>query len=123
VEDEILKDLPRTHTGKRVKEEEGYNLLQKLLRAVASIHPQVGYCQGMNYVAGTLLELLEDEDDCLLVLLFMLDKRQMKNLFMPVTKLISGSPRTALKELLDGAIDKIPSAQTVLALPDGSVSS
>lgn len=38
------------------------NQLKNILRVFASTHPNIGYCQGMNYIAGTLFIVIQDED-------------------------------------------------------------
>ncbi len=36
--------------------------MQRVLRAVARRFPEVGYCQGMNYVVGLMLLVVGDEE-------------------------------------------------------------
>ncbi len=58
---EITLDIPRTFP-----EEEDSRVLRKsmnnVLKAIALIHPKVGYCQGMNFLALRILEILDDEE-------------------------------------------------------------
>jgi len=37
------------------------DLLKHLLRSYAAGHPEIGYCQGMNYIAGYLYIKSKDE--------------------------------------------------------------
>jgi len=82
--EEIRKDLNRTHTGERVKTAEGQAELGRLLQAIAFAFKEIGYCQGMNFVASILLEVTADEAKSFLVFSYMLKTREMKFLFLPV---------------------------------------
>lgn len=55
VVDVINKDLRRTFPENPFFNHEGQAQLRKLLLAYAGLHEEVGYCQGMNFVAGFLL--------------------------------------------------------------------
>ena len=53
---QIKVDIKRTSspiTGTHFKPNEAESLTN-ILQAVAFVFPQIGYCQGMNYVAGAL---------------------------------------------------------------------
>lgn len=39
-------------------------MLHSLLRTYAHFHKDIGYCQGMNYLAGYLYIKLGNEEDC-----------------------------------------------------------
>ncbi|CAM9993635.1 unnamed protein product, partial [Discosporangium mesarthrocarpum] len=57
-EGEILRDVGRTFPSQRIFRDPngmGQNMLANVLRACLASHPDVGYCQGMNFVAGALL--------------------------------------------------------------------
>lgn len=64
---DIAKDLSRTFPSTMPKEqeyfagEEGKGKLQRVLGAYSLHNPTVGYCQGMNIVAGSLLLVVGDE--------------------------------------------------------------
>ena len=58
VRDEISRDLKRTHTSERMKMAEGQKELDHVLQAIAFVLPDVGYCQGMNFIASTLIASL-----------------------------------------------------------------
>jgi len=84
IKDEIDKDLKRTNTSARVKTEEGQEELRRVLLAVAFCVPDIGYCQGMNFIAGLLIDSLEgNEDHAFLVFMFLIIERDMKPLFLP----------------------------------------
>lgn len=57
---EITLDIPRTFP-----EEEDAKLLKKslnnVLKALSIVYPKIGYCQGMNFSALRLLQILDDE--------------------------------------------------------------
>mmetsp|Transcript_27080 Transcript_27080/g.26721 ORF Transcript_27080/g.26721 Transcript_27080/m.26721 type:complete len:147 (+) Transcript_27080:843-1283(+) len=57
------------------------DILRRLLRAYAAFNPEVGYCQGMNFIAGTLYLQLQDEEIVFKCLIGLIEKYQMKALF------------------------------------------
>jgi hypothetical protein len=63
-EENVLKDVHRTliHYGSFATEEEAHHVLANVLLAYASHDPQVGYCQGMNFVAAFLLTKMTEEN-------------------------------------------------------------
>jgi len=50
-----------------IKEINGKHRLMKILRAYSNLDPEVGYTQGMNYIAAALLVCLNPENDKKLV--------------------------------------------------------
>ena len=58
VRDEIGKDLARTRTSERVRTEEGQEEMRRVLLAIAYCMPDVGYCQGMNFIASVILSVM-----------------------------------------------------------------
>ena len=62
---EISRDVCRTfphHLLFRHKENGGQSLLESVLRKVSDNYFGLGYCQGMNYVAGTIMIALIDPE-------------------------------------------------------------
>ena len=55
IRDEISKDLARTRTSDRVRTVEGQEEMRRVLLAIAYCMPDVGYCQGMNFIASVLI--------------------------------------------------------------------
>ena len=54
--------MPRTFPGHAQLDTPSQRLaLERVLRAFAVANPHVGYCQGMNFVCGVLLLLMEEE--------------------------------------------------------------
>ena len=56
-----------------------------MLLAVAYVLPDIGYCQGMNFVASVLIELAGSEAQAFIVFLYMIVEKDMKPLFLPVS--------------------------------------
>ena len=55
----IEKDIPRTlPTHKQARQFGESGSLRRVLKAYCRHHPDVGYCQGMNFVAGLFLIIL-----------------------------------------------------------------
>ena len=54
---EIMRDVNRTYPTHELFKgpKRGEKLLSRVLKAVVTALPDVGYCQGMNFVAGCLL--------------------------------------------------------------------
>ena len=55
-----IESLDAFYTEKFVSGE-GKKMLNNILTALAFIRPEIGYCQGMNFIAGALLEFLNEE--------------------------------------------------------------
>lgn len=62
--------------------------LLKVLRAVVAAEPAVGYCQGMNFVAATLLINLSSACDAFWMLLAVLDGYHFRHVFAPGVPLL-----------------------------------
>ena len=56
------QDLPYHSHVHSVADGEALEALRRVLRAYALYNPAVGYCQGMNFVAGTLLLVCEEQE-------------------------------------------------------------
>jgi hypothetical protein len=52
---------------------EGQQRLRRVLRCFAASHPQIGYCQGLNFVAGLLLLQFSNDVDVLTILCAIVD--------------------------------------------------
>ena len=60
--EQIAKDVPRTFPGHaQLDSLPMRKALERVLRAFAVASPSVGYCQGMNFIAGVFLLLMEEE--------------------------------------------------------------
>lgn len=56
-----------------------------MLHAVGYVIPEVGYCQGMNFIASVLIGVLESEEAAFWIFLEMMVSKDMKSLFLPVS--------------------------------------
>lgn len=54
---QIKVDLARTNTTALSKTKHGQQQLERVLRAIAFMNPQIGYCQGMNFMVSIILEI------------------------------------------------------------------
>jgi hypothetical protein len=62
-EELIVKDLMRTAPDHLEFEQDfsfGQNRLYNVLKAYANLDPEIGYCQGMNFIAAMLLLNIKD---------------------------------------------------------------
>lgn len=87
---EILKDIPRTHLVADNSKEQAK--LLRILLALAYIKPSIGYCQGMNFLGAVLLKTVKSEETAFLLLLGMMKKWDMENMYVP------GVPDLSLRE-------------------------
>ncbi|WMV38936.1 hypothetical protein MTR67_032321 [Solanum verrucosum] len=70
----VLKDLPRTFPGHPwLDTSEGHAALRRVLVAYSFRDSDVGYCQGLNYVAALLLLVLKTEEDAFWMLAVLLE--------------------------------------------------
>ncbi|CAB3404807.1 unnamed protein product [Caenorhabditis bovis] len=81
VPDDIVKaiqlDLPRTFPdNKFLKSEKTQKALGRALFAVAEHIPEVGYCQGLNFVAGLILLVVNDERRAIDLLVHLVSQRK-----------------------------------------------
>mmetsp|Transcript_29042 Transcript_29042/g.28731 ORF Transcript_29042/g.28731 Transcript_29042/m.28731 type:complete len:172 (+) Transcript_29042:366-881(+) len=57
-------------------------VLKNLLKTYAYYNPEIGYCQGMNYIAGTLYIQIQDEEATFRSLISLVKRFKMTNLFI-----------------------------------------
>ena len=81
--------------------------------AIAYCLPEIGYCQGMNFIASCLISLANSEEQGFYIFMFLLIRKDMKTLFLPVSfqKMnddLIGRSRAASQELSDCLADQIP---------------
>lgn len=70
----------------------------------------------MNFIASTLIAVLDDEELAFWIFLSLLINKDMKNLFLPVKNthiIFIGSSRTTFEELLNGITHKISHALAI----------
>ena len=56
--------------------------LRNVLKTYAFYNPDVGYCQGMNYLVGTLFIVFQDEEATFKALIALIERFQMNTLFV-----------------------------------------
>lgn len=89
VREDVLKDIKRTYVNEdHVMEKRLFNVLITL----AYVKPSIGYCQGLNFIAGALLKVLKSEEDTFWALLSMMKSFDLENMFVP------GVPDLQLRE-------------------------
>ena len=80
--DEIGRDLHRTFYIKKFKTGNGRDMLKNVLTAVGFVRPEIGYCQGMNFVAGALVNLIDNEEKCFWIFLCFIDNIKLNLLYL-----------------------------------------
>lgn len=55
--------------------------LTNILKAYAAMDPEVGYCQGMNFLAGVVLTYLPSEADAYGALVLLMKQRHLRELY------------------------------------------
>jgi len=80
-EQEIKKDIDRTFQYvKQFKMKNGQDALFRILKALAVHYPDIGYCQGMNFVAATML-LVESEIDAFYLMMALIKNYKFKGIY------------------------------------------
>ena len=74
VEDAIELDVRRTFPEHPRLTDEFVERMRRVLLAYAKRNPEVGYCQGMNFVAASILLFIEAEDDAFWLLTHMVEE-------------------------------------------------
>ena len=59
--------------------------MRRVLLAIAYCMPDVGYCQGMNFIASVILSVMKDEAQGFTIFMYLLINKEMKPLFLPVS--------------------------------------
>ncbi|PFH35088.1 TBC domain-containing protein [Besnoitia besnoiti] len=81
---EILRDVGRTFPYRqKFRQPETQQALERILRAAANQMPHVGYCQGMNFVAGVLLDVMDDETVAYQCLASLMKNYQLEHVYLP----------------------------------------
>jgi hypothetical protein len=80
----IAKDVPRSFPEYDYFSRQGGKAdLEKVLHAYAACDPEVGYCQGLNFLAGTILLYCPDAQEAFEVLHVLLYQKGMRCLYLP----------------------------------------
>ena len=80
--EEIKRDINRTFYTEKFTKGNGKLILINVLSALAFIRPEIGYCQGMNFIAGALIELIEEEEKIFWIFLSFIDNIDMYLLYL-----------------------------------------
>ena len=80
--DEINRDINRTFYTEKFVEGNGKKMLINILTALAFIRPEIGYCQGMNFIAGALINFIDNEEKCFWIFLSFIDNIEMNLLYL-----------------------------------------
>ena len=82
IHQQINKDINRTFYVDKFKEGNGKEMLDNILTLVAFIRPEIGYCQGMNFIVGALINFIDDEETCFWIFLHFLENIGLKDLYL-----------------------------------------
>jgi len=82
--DDISRDVNRTFHNDRYKSGSLRDELTRVLEAISYMKKEIGYCQGMNFIAGALICLCNCEEKGFWILLILLNKYELNNLFIKV---------------------------------------
>ena len=80
--DEIGRDLHRTFYIEKFRTGNGRVMLKNILTAVGFVRPEIGYCQGMNFIAGALVNLIDNEEKSFWIFLSFIDNIQLNLLYL-----------------------------------------
>ena len=80
--DEISRDISRTFYTEKFSEGNGKTMLFNILSALAFIRPEIGYCQGMNFIVGALINFIDNEEKCFWIFLSFIDNFEMNFLYL-----------------------------------------
>ena len=80
--EEINRDINRTFYTTKFMEGNGKKMLINILTALAFIRPEIGYCQGMNFIAGALINFIDNEEKCFWIFLSFIDNFEMNFLYL-----------------------------------------
>ncbi|THG14437.1 hypothetical protein TEA_014921 [Camellia sinensis var. sinensis] len=82
MKNELVKDLPRTFPGHPwLDTPDGHATLRRVLVGYSFRDSEVGYCQGLNYVAALLLLVMKTEEDAFWMLAVLLENVLVSNCY------------------------------------------
>ena len=82
IHQQINKDINRTFYTDKFKTGNGKEMLENILTLMAFIRPEIGYCQGMNFIVGALINFINDEETCFWIFLYFIDIIELKDLYL-----------------------------------------
>lgn len=85
----IQKDVCRTYEENKMTHPNWKQKIENILAALAVVYSNVGYCQGMSFIAGEILNVVEEEELAFWLFAGLMDRYQLQLLFMNVALLLS----------------------------------
>ena len=79
--DDISRDINRTFHNERF-DEKGKIELTNVLESLSYVKRNIGYCQGMNFIAGALIYIFDCQETAFWIFLSFLDNYEITNLFV-----------------------------------------
>jgi len=80
----IQKDVCRTYEENKITHPNWKQKTENILAALAVVYSKVGYCQGMSFIAGEILNVVEEEELAFWLFAGLMDRYQLQFLFMNV---------------------------------------
>jgi len=77
----IETDIARTFPDVKAFDMQMQQCLLRVLHAYANLNPEVGYCQGMNFVAGLLLMTSKEEEEAFWMLVCLMDEGRLSGFY------------------------------------------
>lgn len=78
---DISRDVNRTFHNNRYHNGDLSGEMTRVLECLSFINPQVGYCQGMNFISGALICMTENEEKAFWIFCKLLEDYEMKETF------------------------------------------
>ena len=82
VVEDISCDINRTFNTEIFVNGNGKIMLKNILLSLAFIRPEIGYCQGMNFIVGALINFIGDEEKCFWIFLSFIDNIELNYLYL-----------------------------------------
>ena len=79
--EEINNDITRTCFTKKFEKGNGQIYLKNILTAFAFIRPEIGYCQGMNFIVAALIDFIYNEEKVFWIFLSFIDDGGINTLY------------------------------------------
>jgi hypothetical protein len=79
--EDISRDINRTFHVDRFLEKSGLQELTNVLEALSFINTEIGYCQGMNFIAGTLIYIFDSDEKAFWAFLALLKNYEISQLY------------------------------------------
>lgn len=80
--EEIGRDICRTFYTEKFVKGNGKEMIKNILTAIAFVRPEIGYCQGMNFIAGALISYIDDEKISFYIFLSFIDDIELNLLYL-----------------------------------------